>query len=346
MRKAELVGFEKFVIKEVPDPEPGKGQVVIRVNYCAVCGTDLEPFRVLKEKNIDTRYISGSMNLWAQMTGITMYQLLGHEISGEIAKVGEGVEGWSVGDRVVPRAYGGYADYVIADVKPVGLFSGLYRIPDGVSMEEAALVEPLSVAVAAVRRSEMKLGDRVAIFGAGPIGLLILQCIRAAGAGEVFISEPLKVRREVAKKLGADEVINPREEDPVERIKDLTGGEGVNVAFECSGVGEVLRQAIEAVRVGVPEYRSRGRVMVVGIYPKPAVIYPNWVVLKNVELRGTLAYNPPSAPDDEFKIALTLLKRRMVNLKPLITAKFPLERINDAFREALEGKHIKVLIHP
>jgi len=346
MRKAELIGFQKFEIKEVPDPKPEKEEVIIKVNFCAICGTDLEPLRTLKEKGLDATYIQISMDLWNKVAGIYLYQTIGHEISGEITQIGEEVKNWNIGDKVVPRAYGGYADLVKASVKSKGLYGGLYKVPENVSMEEAAFSEPLAVAIAAVRRSEMKLGDKIAIFGAGPIGLLTLQCAKIAGASEIIVSEPMKLRREFAKKFGANNVINPLEEDPVEKIKELTNDEGVDVAFECSGNSEALKQAIDVARIGAPQYHIRGKVVIVGIHIRPATIYPNYIVLKNVELKGTIAYEPYGTPNDEFKIALKLLQHKKVDVKSMITGKFPLEKINEAFQEVLEGKHVKALIHP
>ena len=227
MRAAVYKGNQTLVVEEVPTPAPGPGQVVVKVSYCAICGTDVHAF------------------LYDIAPAGTV---MGHEYSGIIDTVGSGVTQWKVGDRVVggggtappgsesaqrtdPRfnyrtmGFAGgrlraYAEYVLMEEwEPIVL-------PDGVSDEAAALCEPCAVTVRAVRLSQLKLGDSVAVLGAGPIGLFCLQVAKAAGASAVYVSEPVAARAEAARRLGADAVVDPAIDGALEQIVALSGGKG------------------------------------------------------------------------------------------------------------------------
>ena len=235
MRAAVYKGEQVLQVEELPDPTPGPNQVVMRVKYSAICGTDVHAF----------------MYDLAQPGAV-----MGHEYTGTIVDVGPGVSRWQVGDRVVGggghpppgggsatrtnprfnyRTMGfqhntrprGYAEYVLLDEwEPTA-------VPDDVTDEQAALCEPCAVTVHAVRLSDIKLGDAVLVLGAGPIGLLCMQTARAAGATTVIVSEPAPGRAEAARLLGADAVLNPMDGDFADRVVELTGGTGPQVVFEC-----------------------------------------------------------------------------------------------------------------
>jgi (R,R)-butanediol dehydrogenase/meso-butanediol dehydrogenase/diacetyl reductase len=278
MKAAVYRSKRKFEVTEVPTPKPGPGQVLIKINNSAICGTDVHAF---------------------------MYDLapagavLGHEFSGVIEAIGPGVTRWKRGDRVAGgggepplgeepptrthprynyRTMGftntrtrGYAEYTLLEEwAPL-------PIPDGVPDEAAALTEPCSVAVHAVRRSALRLGDTVAVIGAGPIGLLVTQAAKAAGAGRVIVSEPAPGRAEAARRVGADEVVNPFESDAVEQIVALTGGRGPAVVFDCAGLKNTLQQAFDAVRRG-------GQVVLVAVPWEPLPLLPaEWMAFCHPE---------------------------------------------------------------
>lgn len=196
--------------------------------------------------------------------------VMGHEYCGEVTEFGEGVEGFQIGDRVaiepnfncgecvpcrdgkynlcemiglvgISGGWGGFAAYSVVPERMV------HKMPEGLSMEQGALVEPAAVALHAVRLSRVKAGDTAAVFGAGPIGLMVVEALRVAGASEICVVEPSEVRRDKARELGATHVVDPGETDPVEAITTATGG-GVHVAFEVTGVPAVLPQAIGSTR--------------------------------------------------------------------------------------------------
>ena len=267
MRAAVYKGNRRLVVEEVETPVPGPSEVLIKVRYCALCGTDVHAFMYD-----------------APPPGTVM----GHEFCGVVAGLGPGVAGWSEGDRVVggggapppgkeppirrdPRynyrlqGFSGrmraYAEYVVMDEW------GPIPIPDGVSDEEAALCEPTAVGVHAVRRSALKLGDSVVVLGAGPIGLFCTQVAKAAGASSVIVFEPASARADAARQVGADGVFNPLEVDPVAAAVEMTGGVGPDVVFDCAGVKSTLDQSLSMVR-------RNGQVMLVAVIWEETPLLP------------------------------------------------------------------------
>ena len=296
MKAAVYEGKQQFQVREIETPDPHAGQVLVRVTRSAICGTDVHAF---------------------------MYDLappgavLGHEIAGEIAALGPDIDGWRVGQRVVagggdappggeppmradPRfnyrtmgfggsRTGGYAEYTLVDAWR------LMEIPDGVPDEVAALTEPCAVAVHAVRRSAVKLGATVGVIGAGPIGLLCIQAVQAAGATRVLVSEPAPGRMRLAAELGATAVVNPIEEDVTRRFVELSSGVGADVIFDCAGLGDTLNQAFNAA------HRS-GQVVLVAVPWEPVPLGPADWMAREVDFRASFASDP-----EDWRIALDLL---------------------------------------
>ena len=291
MRAAVYKGNQRLEVEEIPTPIPGPGEVLLKIKYCAICGTDVHAFLY----DIPP---SGTV--------------MGHEFCGTIAAVGPGVTRWKEGDRVIGdggapppdvhravrveprfnyRTMGfasmrqrGYAEYTLQEEWAPR------SIPDGVSDEAAALCEPCSVAVRAVRRSGLSVGDSVGIIGAGPIGMFCLQVAKAAGAGPVFVSEMAPARIEAAGRLGADEVINAAEEDTVSRMVELTGGHGPDVVLDCAGIGSTLDQALDMVRRG-------GQVTLVAVPWEPMPLLPVDWMSREVSLVTTWGRRPPRLGD-------------------------------------------------
>ena len=200
-------------------------------------------------------------------------------------------------------------------------------IPDGVSDEEAALAEPCAVTVHAVRLSQVKLGDRVLVMGAGPIGLFCMQTARAAGATSVFVSEPAPARAEAARQLGADAVINPFTENVEERLVELTGGVGPDIVFECAAVPNpsTLDSALNIVRRG-------GQVMLVAIAWEPTpLVTPDWMA-REVSLKASFGTQP-----EDWRVSLELMRAGLVNVEPLLgdTNFLPLDDIQGAFESLM-----------
>ena len=325
MKAAVYKGGQRINIEEVPTPTPGPDQVLVRVKYCAICGTDIHGFLY---------------------DAIPPGTVIGHEYCGTIDEIGSDVTTWKKGDRVVGgggmpppgeepawmtdsrfnyrtmgfvgRPLRAYAEYVIMkEWEPV-------PIPDGVSDEAAALCEPCSVAVRAVRLSELRLGDSVAILGAGPIGLFCLQAAKAAGAGAVFVSEPVSARANAALRFGADAVVDPSSENMIDRIVSLTGGDGPDVVFDCAGAGSTLDQAMTLVR-------RLGQVVLVALsWEHTSVLPVDWIT-REVKMQASFG-----ARTEDWRIALELIRSGKVTVDPMLSEAgfIPVEGIQQAF-EAL-----------
>lgn len=340
-------------VEDAPEPSaPGPGEVVIRVGACGICGTDLEEYRA------GPLFIP--VDTPNPLTGRMAPLILGHEFAGEVVEVGRGVTAFKVGDRLAPDVLitcgecywcqrhqlslcdklaalglmgdGGLAEYCRLPVEMA------IKLPNGLSDDHAAMAEPLSVAVRAVRRGRMLAGETVAIFGGGTIGLFCLQVARAAGASEVFVVEPLANRRDLAKQLGASDVINPLTTDPVETLHRWTRGIGPDLVLEASGASLVTPVAIGAARKG-------GRIVLVGL-PVAATSFNFFqVVAGEKEIIGSLSH----IYDEDYATAVRWLGDGRVLAEPLISARIPLDALLTDGLARLEqrpSETLKIIIHP
>jgi len=273
--------------------------------------------------------------------------LFGHEFAGDVVEIGakSGIEGLKVGDRAVGMALGAYAEY--CNVPPIITPTPMvYKLPDEVSYEEAATLEPLCVSYATVDRAELQGGERVLITGAGMIGLGCVQIIKARYPDcEVIVSDVTENRLEMAKQFGASRTINAREEDVVASLKESYGEEyvlygtatagNVDVAIEASGLGVPLNQAVEVVR-------QQGRLVVVALYEEMPNFDMNQVVSKNLIVSGVLAYT-----EDQIKAALDLIATGQVDRKALITHRYALADAAEAFESQIKtSETLKAVIKP
>jgi len=351
MKAARWYGRKDVRVEEVPEPSSGKGEVKIKVEWCGICGTDLHEYEA------GPIFIPTSPH---PITGKTPPVTLGHEFSGTIVEIGDGVSGWKKGDRVTADACivcgecysckhgmyhlceklgfnglaldGGFAEYVVVPAYQ------LYKLDERMSFEEGALIEPISVGVHAVR-GRLKEGDTAAVIGAGTIGLVTLQAAKAAGATKIYVLEIAEKRKEFAKQFGADAVIDPTKEDAIEAIKKLNGGIGVDVAFECVGKETTLTEAIQVTHKG-------GRIVVAGIFAGPfsGNIPYNDISVGEREVVGSIAYNR-----GEFQYSIDFVADGRIKAKELVTKKISLNEIVDGgFEELLEhrDKHVKILVTP
>ena len=338
MKAAVYKGRQQLSIEEIPTPEPGPGQVLIRVKYCAICGTDVHGFLY---------------------DAVPPGTVMGHEYCGTVAELGQGVTSWKEGDRVVggggtpppgknaavytdprfnyrtvgfaTRLLRAYAEYVLLEEwEPV-------PIPEGVTDEQAALCEPCAVTVRAVRLSQLRLGDSVAVLGAGPIGLFCVQTARAAGAGAVFVSEPTAARTKAALEVGADAVVDPTSEDAVSRIVSWTGGLGPQVVFDCAGAQSTLDQAFNLVP------RSGQVVLVALAWEHTSVLPVDWMA-KEVSLQVSFGQRP-----EDWRVALDLFRSGKVTIEPMVSeADFiRLDDIQQAFESLVKPTtQLQVVVKP
>jgi (R,R)-butanediol dehydrogenase/meso-butanediol dehydrogenase/diacetyl reductase len=289
---------------------------------------------------------------------------MGHEFSGVVSEVGPGVASLETGDEVAINpiiccgecrqcAEGNY--HICASIGFVGLSGGgggfsesvvvaehqAVPLVDGVPTEHGALVEPLAVGLHAVRRSGIQAGDSAAVFGSGPIGLSVIQSLRAAGAGEIIVSEPRRARRELATQSGATTLIDPTEVDAVDEIRELTGG-GVDNTFEVAGIEATYRQSIQATR-------PSGTTTIVSIFEEEASSNPFDIVIGERTITGTLAYLGGPRSDEEYGKVIDMLADGTLDVDPLITARIGLDDIVDEGFESLldpESDQVKILVTP
>jgi threonine dehydrogenase-like Zn-dependent dehydrogenase len=279
--------------------------------------------------------------------------ILGHEFAGDIVQVGAAVSHLQAGQRVTsePNFWCGKCVYCLAGHQnlcvsriPLGVdIDGaqaeyvkvparfVWPLPDRVSYTQGALVEPLTVSLHCVRRSRAQVGDTVAILGCGSIGLLALLCAKAAGCRVVAV-DVVPDKLEFARKLGADEVVNSRESDPVNAVKQMTGGLGPEIVLETAGVPPVPEQAVAMVRSG-------GRVMFVGLTTKPAQFAPITVVRREVEIMGSYIYHA-----GEFGHTIHLLSTGQIDVLPLVGLTADLAGAPDVYEQLLAGQAVKGLL--
>ncbi|MCA9264485.1 MAG: galactitol-1-phosphate 5-dehydrogenase [Planctomycetales bacterium] len=328
---------------EMPTPEVGDKDVLIRVHSCGICGSDVHG--------------------WDGSSGRRIPPLvMGHEAAGEVAAVGSQVKSIHVGDRVTfdsmiscgscaycwrgemnlcdsrrvlgvscgdYRQHGAFADYVVVPQHIV------FRLPDSVPYHHAAMVEPISVAVHAVERMSIRLGDTALVVGSGMIGLLILQCLRLAGCQRVFATDLDDSRLELATQLGATEVWNAGSENVVERIREATQGQGCDISMEAVGNTAGVECAIQATRKG-------GAVTLVGNI-KPRIDFAlQSVVTRELSVLGSCASS------GEYPRCIELLSTGAIDVDPLISARAPLEEGLNWFQRLYKGESglMKVLLEP
>lgn len=321
-------------VENVPDARAEIGGILVRVKHCGICGSDLHHYRL----------------------GTCQGTIIGHEFSGEVVEVGDGVEGIACGDRVTDVGFrpcgkcywcrqgapqrcaslltfgenfpGAMAEYVsLPDVK---LNQNVFKLPAHISYAEGATIEPLAISSFAVRRSRVQPEHTVAVIGAGMIGLGIIRILKANGVGRIIASARRASRQKAAGESGAHLVIDAAREDAVQIISDATGGEGVDAVFDCGGNQTTFRQALAVTRRG-------GKVNMVALHEQPFTVDPCQIISKNLTLLGIMGSHFPSA--------IEYISSGKVTTDPLITHRFPLDRAKEAFETQLRDSNaIKVLV--
>jgi len=320
MIQANLVEPTKIVVEEADIPEPGPGEIQVKVAVCGICGSDVHAFRG-KHPFVSPPIVPG------------------HEFSGSVSKLGEGVKGFSEGERIVVepsltcgtcwncrnglynictnlkvlgcQAPGAFAQYISVPADKV------YKLPEDMDFDDGALVEPSAVGVHAVRKSQISLGDRVVVLGAGIIGLSIVQAAKIAGAGEIIVAGHHEGRLKVARELGADVTFVAG--DTVQFVRDRYGPDGIDIVYEAVGVGTTINQAIDIVRKGA-------KVIVVGVFGEHPETKVGLIQDKEIDMRGALMY-----VDGDYQRTIDMISSGKIRTKPLISARFPLERVSEAF---------------
>ncbi|WP_455365084.1 zinc-dependent alcohol dehydrogenase [[Eubacterium] cellulosolvens] len=329
MKAAAVLGKRDIRVVDVSQPVVADDGVLIKVNTCGICGSDLHVYKSNLLLEDSTKLIDG-------------YKVIGHEFVGEITDIGSGVKDFQVGDRVVSvHNKGGMAEYIEVHGERL---RNLFKIPPHLTFETATTLEPLCNPMHSFHLREPKDNETVALFGLGIIGLGYLQIVKAYTDAKIIAIDVSRIRLEMAKKLGAETAINAREEDPVRKIKELTGDHyvryqdktagGCDISVDCAGIPLTFQQALESLKpIG-------GTAVISAIYEGDVDVDPNMIVFKYMAILGSMGYS-----EAETREALDLLASGRVNRDILITHRFPLERVDEAFAvQANADKSIKVLI--
>jgi len=333
MKASVLTKVANLEIEQKPIPKVEQDRVLIKVELCGICGTDLLVY--------DGRF----------PVEIPYYNL-GHEYIGKVVEIGKEVKRISVGERVVinpnyhcdlcyfcrrgdiefcknrrvfkTKSNGGFAEYVSIAEKLV------YKVPLTLSQEEAIFVEPLSCCLHGVESLKIEAGASVAILGGGTMGLLALQLCRLKGAGKIVVSEPVKIRREMAKNLGADLVVDPLKEDVLEEIDQLAPL-GIDIIIECAGGRETIEMALELVK-------EKGEILLLAIWPKKqeVILKPSLIVDKEIFIHGVIFGS------FYMEKAIELLDKKIIQVKPLLTHRYKLDDLNKAMKKAKAQDSIKI----
>jgi alcohol dehydrogenase len=352
MQTCVKTALGKVEMTELPDPKPGPDDIVVKTTMATVCGTDMH---FLDEIPTELLYVAYPTT--AKPPGLSM----GHEGVGIVHEVGSNVSGFQPGDRVVASCLPGCGKCVQCYTGDYGICTGgggclfgcqgdyfvvpfgqinCAKIPDGVSDEQAILTaDIMSTGFSALERAEMKMGDTVAIFAQGPVGLCATAGARARGAGLIIAVDPVPERLEMAKKFGANIVINPEEKDPVSEIQKLTDGKGADVGVEAVGTQATLDGATRCIRRG----GTASSVGVYGLLPQVSLntLAPSFLHRKLV---STLC---PSG-HDRLTHLLNLIAYGNVDLSPLFTHRMKLSEAPaayDLFRSKTEGV-LKIALTP
>lgn len=334
MRALHYISARTVDPVDIPPEAPAAGQVQIRVAYTGLCGTDLHVFH-------------GDMDARVQRPLV-----FGHEMSGVVTAVGDGVDEWMPGDRVtvMPLDWDGTCpaclagnEHICQNLDFIGIdspgalqelwnvpASTVVRLPDDLDLREGALVEPVAVAVHDVRRSELSAGDTAVVIGGGPIGVLIASVARHAGA-DVVVIEPDAGRRGTIEDLGF-RTLDPRATDQAAWVEEWTAGAGADVVFEVSGAAAAVRGMTALAKV-------RGTIVVVAIHSQPREIDLQRVFWRELRLLGARVYQRR-----DFETAVELLAGGAIPTDTLITDVVPLEKTADAFATLEAGQALKLLV--
>jgi 2-desacetyl-2-hydroxyethyl bacteriochlorophyllide A dehydrogenase len=336
MKVAVWYGGKDIKIEDAPIPKLKDKEVLVKVKAVTICGSDLHAYMGVSKRRVPPL-------------------VMGHEFSGEVAEIGSNVRGIKQGERVVIEPVlscgkckvclhgrnnicenmrliglhmpGAFAEYVSVPADKC------HKLSENISFEEGSLVEPLAVAVHALNRTSFKKGDKIVIIGSGTIGLMTLQVTKLRGAGSIFIIDTLDYKLELAKKLGADKIINAKNQDSV---KEVLSEDGADVVFEAVGRQKTVQQALSMVNKG-------GKVTVIGMLESKMELDMLDVTVKEIEIRGSYGYTT-----DDFKQALKLISTGKVKVKSMITHTLPLRDISKGFEILSNEKEnaIKVVLKP
>jgi L-iditol 2-dehydrogenase len=342
MKALILTEYKKLVFTDSPTPQVAENDVLIRVNSCGICGSDIHGFDGSTGRRIPP-------------------VIMGHEASGDIVSTGRNVQAWKPGDRVTfdSTIFCGKCDYCrqglvnlcdnrrvlgvsCGDYRQNGAFAEyvavpehiLYRLPNDVTYEQAAMVEPVSIAFHSVNLTPRTINDTVVVVGAGMIGLLVIQTLRLVGCGKIIAMDIDPARLKIAAQFGADYCLLSDNESP-SHVFELTGGRGADIALDVVGINQSVNTAVACLK-------KNGSLTLIGNISPHIDLPLQSIVTRQVTLRGSCASN------GEYGACLDMIARKAINVDPIISAVAPLEEGEVWFNRLYnkEGDFLKVILKP
>jgi (R,R)-butanediol dehydrogenase/meso-butanediol dehydrogenase/diacetyl reductase len=347
MRAAVYYGRRDVRIEDVPEPIAGPGQIKLRIGYNGICGTDVHEFftgpHMIPHERPHPR------------TGARLPLVIGHEFAGEIVDIADDVEGLAIGDRIaaepihacghcrackrdsynlcagiafqgVDAVGGGLAEFAVIDAGKA------HRLPPGLGLDAGALVEPLSVSHHAVGRADPSPDAVIAVYGGGPIGIGTFLALRARGATRIVMVEPSVDRARVLAAVGAQTVLDPRQDDVAACLAELTNGNGPDVSIDCAGVQASFESAVTTTAKG-------GRVVCVATYPEPVTFHPNTLVLAERSILSSCAYR-----GEDFDAVIENLAAGYYPTESWVKTIQIDDLIEDGFEALHEQRAMKILV--
>jgi threonine dehydrogenase-like Zn-dependent dehydrogenase len=351
MRAAVMRGPNNLVVDDVPDPVPGKGQILVKTLACGICGSDLHFLKYAKEMvELGEEMTGGGPGIGGSID-LGKDLIMGHEFAAEVLEIGPDTQAAvKPGDAVVslPVMVTDLTD--LTSIQPIGAYSNTYGggyaeymllsamlatpIPNGLDPRHAALTEPMAVGLHAVNRSGIKAGEAAVVLGAGPVGLACISALARMGAEPIVAADFSPARRALAKTMGAHEVVDPREEPAIDAWNRVDGNKSM-VIYEAVGVPGMLDQAMRAAP-------RNGRVMVVGACMENDLVRPLIGIGKELEIRFALGYDPM-----EFGGTLRAIAEGEIDVVPLITGEVGIDAVPKAFTDlGNPDEHCKILVEP
>ena len=339
MKASRFLGNKTFAVTDLPTPHAGPGELVLRNQVCGVCGTDVHIYHGEP----------GSADVNPPV-------VLGHEYSGEVVEVGEGVTGFAMGDHVTvdPNIYCGHCAYcqngkkqLCPSMEAIGVTrdggfaqyslipaSQAFKLEPTVPWEAAAMAEPLACCLHGIDLAGIQVGDKVCVVGGGAIGLLMVQLAKLSGASQIVLSEPNEKRRQVGLQLGADAALDPTRPDAQEAFAQVLDG-GANVVIECVGNVPAVKSAFQ--------FAGKGATVLLFSVPKVDATFdlPLFdVYKKELTIKGSFV-NP-----DTHARAVALINSGKVDFDPIITHRFTLDQLPEAIAMQMSDASIKVVVEP
>jgi 2-desacetyl-2-hydroxyethyl bacteriochlorophyllide A dehydrogenase len=329
MQAAVYYGPRDIRVEDVPMPEVAEDELLVCIKACGICGSDLHMYRLGMFEALGRQVERG--------------RIMGHELSGVVVAVGPKVTGFRVGDRIAGVGVGGFAEYT-----PLQMTArGPYPLPENISFEEGATLEPLATSLHGVGLAKPAAGETVVILGAGIIGLGCLQAIRATVCCRVIVVDASTRRLDMATQLGADATVNLTQCDPLEAVINLTGGPRpigrfevkgghADVVIDCAGAKFSPNQGLYMLKP------TDGRLVLVALFEQQPELDFNQAVRKQVSIHGSWAWT-----GDDFRGAIDLVQSGRINRQPLISHQYPLAEAPHAFAtQAQPDAAVKVLLKP